>query len=371
MNKKLIVLLAAFGLLFSCKDKYSDLKDGLYAEIKTSKGDIILELAFEKTPVTVANFVSLAEGKNTFVTEAMKGKPFYDGLKFHRVLQNFMIQGGDPLGTGSGDTGYKFKDEITDLRHDKPGILSMANSGPGTNSSQFFITHLETPWLDGKHTVFGHVIKGMETVNKIVQDDKIISVKIIRKGSNAKKFDAVKTFDNYFRTEAENQKKQAALDAQKNEAYRQQYKEVIDKKLAFFDQSRKNAVKTPSGLSYTITEKGKGKKPVPGTPVYIHYAGFLEDGTLFDSSIVSVAKQFGKYDENREAQGGYSPIPFEAGRKDGMIPGFLEGLDKLSFGDKAIIFIPTNLGYGPAGAGGIIPPNANLIFEVQLLEKPN
>lgn len=371
MNKKLILLLVAFGILSSCKDKYSDLKDGLYAEIQTTKGEIVLELEFEKTPVTVANFVSLAEGKNAFVTEAMKGKPFYDGLKFHRVLQNFMIQGGDPLGTGSGDTGYKFKDEITDLRHDKPGTLSMANSGPGTNSSQFFITHVETPWLDGKHTVFGHVVKGMETVNKIVQDDGIVAVKIIRKGDAAKKFDAVKTFDNYFRTEAENQKKQAELDAQKNEMYKQQFKAEIDNKLAFFDQSRKTAVKTNSGLQYLITEKGKGKKPAAGIPVFIHYAGFLEDGTLFDSSIESVAKQFGKYDENRAAQNGYSPLPFQAGRKDGMIPGFIEGLDKLSFGDKAVIFIPANLGYGPAGAGGVIPPNANLIFEVQLLEKPN
>lgn len=364
MKTRIILLLVLTTTLFSCKDKYADLPDGLYAEIVTSKGTIVAELEFEKTPVTVANFVSLAEGKNAFVTENLRNKPFYDGLKFHRVLANFMIQGGDPLGNGSGDAGYKFKDEITDLRHDKPGILSMANSGPGTNSSQFFITHVPTPWLDGKHTVFGHVVmNGMETVNKIAQDDTIVSITIIRKGQAAKKFNAVKVFTDYFNNSANEIK-------QMEKEYADKYKAVTDEKVSFLEKNKSNAIKTKSGLEYVIIEKGSGKKPVDGTQIFIHYAGFFENGTLFDSSIEQVAKDFGKYEEGRKAQGGYEPIAFQAGKKVGMIPGFIEGIEKLSFGDRALLFIPANLAYGEAGAGnGLIPPNTPLIFDITLMEK--
>jgi len=170
------------------------LEDGMYAEMTTSKGVIILQLEFEKTPLTVANFVGLAEGAIENTAKKV-GVPFYDSLKFHRVIKDFMIQGGDPLGNGSGGPGYKFKDEIVpELKHTGPGIFSMANAGPKTNGSQFFITHKATPWLDGRHTVFGHVIQGQDVVDAIVQGDIIVSVKIIRKGKPAKKFDAVKTF---------------------------------------------------------------------------------------------------------------------------------------------------------------------------------
>jgi peptidylprolyl isomerase len=318
----------------------------------------------------VANFVTLAEGKNEFVTnENLKNRPFYDGLKFHRVIADFMIQGGDPLGTGSGDTGYKFKDEFSDLRFDKGGVLAMANNGPTTNSSQFFITHLETPWLDGKHTIFGRVVeKGMEVVNAIKQDDYMVKVTIIRNGDEAKKFDAVKTFRDYFTVESENQKKKLALDAENKKIFDAKYKVVRDEKVATLKALKAKAIKSKTGLEYVITKKGNGKKPTNGQNVYIHYAGFLENGQLFDSSIESVCQTFGTFDANRAAQNGYQPIPFQAGRKDGMIPGFIEGLEKLSFGDKAVLFIPSKLGYGEAGAGGVIPPNANIIFEVELLE---
>jgi peptidylprolyl isomerase len=364
--KKQFLLLLFTATLFSCKDKYADLPDGLYAEIVTSKGTIVAALEFEKTPVTVANFVTLAEGKNAFVTENLRNKPFYNGLKFHRVLADFMIQGGDPLGTGSGDAGYKFKDEITDLRHDSPGILSMANSGPGTNSSQFFITHVPTPWLDGKHTVFGHVVeKGMETVNKIIQGDTIVSITIIRKGQAAKKFDAAKVFTDYSNNSTNDVK-------QVEKEYADQYKTVIADKVAFFEENKSKATKSPTGLQYIILEKGTGKKPAAGTSIYIHYAGFFENGTLFDSSIESTSKDFGKFDESRKAQGGYEPLAFQAGRKEGMIPGFIEGLEKMSFGDKALLFIPANLAYGEAGVGnGLIPPNTPLIFEITIMEQPN
>jgi peptidylprolyl isomerase len=280
-----------------------------------------------------------------------------------------MIQGGDPLGTGSGDAGYRFKDEITDLRFDKGGVLAMANNGPATNSSQFFITHIETPWLDGKHTIFGHVVgNGMEAVNKILQDDYMSKVTIIRNGDAAKKFDAVKVFHDYFIVEAENQKKQAAIDTENKRIFNEKYKTVIDAKVKSFAALKAKATKTKSGLEFVITKKSGGAKPKAGTGIFIHYAGFLENGTLFDSSIESVCKTFGTFDPNRAAQNGYQPIPFQAGKKDGMIPGFIEGIEQLSFGDKAVIFIPSKLGYGEAGAGGVIPPNANIIFEIELLK---
>lgn len=367
MKKNILFLLLLTASLFSCKqEEKNNLPDGLYAQIETNKGTIIVQLDYEKAPITVANFVTLAEGKNEFITnENLKKKPFYDGLKFHRVIKDFMIQGGDPLGTGSGDTGYKFKDEITDMRFDKGGVLAMANGGPATNSSQFFITHLETPWLDGKHTIFGHVVeKGMEVVNKIEQDDFMNKITIIRNGEAAKKFDAVKTFQDYFAVEAENQKNKMAIDAAANA----KFEAVFAQKAAYLTALKTKATKTPTGLQYVITKKAGGKKPASGANIFIHYAGFLENGTLFDSSIEEVAKTFGKYDGNRAAQNGYQPLPFQAGKKDGMIPGFIEGLEKLSFGDKAVIFIPSKLGYGEAGAGGVIPPNANIIFEIELLE---
>jgi peptidylprolyl isomerase len=369
MKKSISLVLILATLFISCKDKHSKLPDGLYADIETNKGSIIVQLDFEKAPITVANFVSLAEGKNTFVSEEFKGKPFYDGLKFHRVIKDFMIQGGDPLGDGSGDTGYKFRDEISDLRFDGGGVLAMANSGPGTNSSQFFITHVPTPWLEGKHTIFGHVVEnGMDVVNKIEQDDFIKKITIIQKGEKAKRFDAVKYFTDFFVHEAENLKKQAIIEAENKKIYDAKYKIVKDQKVVYFETIKKTATTTNSGLRYKIITKGKGKKPTEGTTVYINYSGFLEDGELFDSSVSDVANSFGKLDPQRAQARQYLPIPFEVGRKDGMIPGFIEGIEKLSFGDKAVLFIPSHLAYGAQGAGGVIPPNANIIFEVELVE---
>jgi cyclophilin family peptidyl-prolyl cis-trans isomerase len=367
MKKSIVFALLLLASLYSCKEEKNNLPDGLYAQIETNKGIIIVQLDYEKAPITVANFITLAEGKNEFITnENLKNRPFYDGLKFHRVIKDFMIQGGDPLGTGSGDTGYKFKDEFSDMRFDKGGVLAMANNGAATNSSQFFITHLETPWLEGKHTIFGHVVeKGMEVVNKIEQGDAMLKITIIRNGEAAKKFDAVKTFHDYFAVESENQKNKLAQEAISNA----KYKGVYDQKIADFATLKAKVITTPTGLQYFITKKAGGKKPSAGANIFIHYAGFLENGTLFDSSIEEVCKTFGKYDANRAAQNRYQPIPFQAGRKDGLIPGFIEGIEQLSFGDKAVIFIPSKLGYAEAGAGGVIPPNANIIFEIELLEK--
>ncbi|WP_281298761.1 peptidylprolyl isomerase [Flavobacterium limnophilum] len=354
--------------------------DGIFATILTNKGTIVVLLEYQKTPVTVANFISLAEGKNTFVTnEKLKAKPFYDGLTFHRVIADFMIQGGDPSGNGSGNPGYAFKDEITDLKFDKGGILAMANSGPATNGSQFFITHKDTPWLTGVHTIFGHVTTGMDVVNKIAQNDVILKVTITRKGTAAKAFDAVKVFTDYYSNKdedtkkqaainAENQKKQAAIEAEAKRVYLEKYGSVINAKAAYLAATKATGTKTASGLIYKITEKGTGVKPADGTTFNFNYAGYFEDGNLFDSNYEEVSKTFGKHDASRAAQNGYQPFPIEAGKKEGMIPGFLEGLNLISYGDKAVIFIPSNLAYGERGAGGVIPPNATLIFEIEMLE---
>jgi cyclophilin family peptidyl-prolyl cis-trans isomerase len=370
MKKRILFALLIISSFYACKEGDNNLPDGLYAKIETSKGIIIVALDYKKAPITVANFVTLAEGKNDFVTNKnLKEKPFFDGLKFHRVIKDFMIQTGDPLGTGSGDGGYKFKDEFSEMQFDTAGVLAMANNGPGTNSSQFFITHLATPWLDGKHTIFGHVVeKGMDVVNLIEQNDYIIKVTIIRNGEAAKKLNAVKTFYDYFSIESENQKKKLAIEATNKKKYDEKYKDVREHKVKYYNALKSKATKTSTGLQYVITKKTGGKKPANRTDVFIHYAGFLEDGQLFDTSVVSVAQTFGKFDQNKAAQNGYQPIPFQAGRKDGMIPGFIEGLEKLAFGDKAVLFIPSHLAYGAGGAGDVIPPNANIIFEIELMQ---
>jgi peptidylprolyl isomerase len=214
------------------------------------------------------------------------------------------------------------------------------------------------------------VENGMETVNKIVKDDGIISITIIRKGEAAKKFDAVKVFSNYFTAEAENQKKKALVDAENRKIYQQKYKDILSKKVAYFEKIKAEGQTTASGLTYKIIKKGNGKKPVQGSYVFIDYAGYFEDGVLFDTSNADVAKEFGKFDENRAAQNGYSPIPLMAGQRQGVIPGFLEGVGLLSYGDKIVLFIPPNIGFGEAGYNdGAIPPNTNLIFELEMFEK--
>lgn len=307
------------------------MQNGIYAKIKTSKGDILIQLTHDKTPGTVANFVALAEGKQKNSSKS-EGEPYYDGLKFHRVIPDFMIQGGCPLGTGTGNPGYQFDDEfVSDLKHDKPGVLSMANAGPRTNGSQFFITHVPTPWLDGKHTVFGHVIEGQNVVDSIAQGDKIEKIDIIRVGNEAENWNAVKVF------EAFNAEK-----AKRIEEARQKAEEAIANETVGFE-------KTASGLFYKITHKGNGKKAETGKKVAVHYTGMLLDKTVFDSS----------YRRNQ-------PLSFTVGVGQ-VIEGWDEGILLLEEGDKARLVIPSDLAYGSRGAGGVIPPNAPLIFDVELI----
>ena len=303
----------------------------MHAKIETSKGEIVLFLEFKKTPMTVANFVGLAEG-NLVNTAKPVGEPYYDGIKFHRVINDFMIQGGDPTGTGRGDPGYKFPDEIhPDLKHSGAGILSMANGGPGTNGSQFFITHKATPWLDGKHTVFGHVISGQEVVNSIIQNDIIEKVTITRKGEEAESFDAPKVFK------------------EKQEEITEKKKLDDQKQAEAFLKLTEGATTTESGLKYFILKQGDGEKPQHGQRISVHYSGYLVDGTKFDSS----------YDKNK-------PIEFSLGKGE-MIKGFDEGFALLNVGSKAKFIIPPELGYGKRGRRGFIPPDATLVFEVELL----
>ena len=311
------------------------MENGLYAIVKTSKGNITLNLEFEKTPATVGNFVALCEGEMKNSSKDL-GVPYYNNLKFHRVINDFMVQAGCPLGTGTGNPGYKFDDEFhPELKHDKAGILSMANAGPGTNGSQFFITHVPTAWLDNKHTVFGSVLDGMDIVNTIEQGDEIIDIKISRVGDEANSFNALKSFNDF------------------NESAIQREKEIKENNLKNLNNISKGFEVTSSGLRYKITDKGNGNSAVVGKNVKVHYKGQLIDGTVFDSSF--------KRNE---------PIEFTLGIGQ-VIKGWDEGLVLMSEGDKARFIIPSDLAYGEAGAGGVIPPNANLIFDVELVSVIN
>lgn len=308
------------------------MQDGLYAKFNTSKGEIVVALEFKKTPGTVGNFVALAEG-NLENSAKPQGTPYFNGLKFHRVIPDFMIQGGCPLGTGTGNPGYKFEDEFhPDLKHDGPGVLSMANSGPGTNGSQFFITHVNTSWLDGKHTVFGKVTEGQNIVDTIKQGDVLESLEIVKVGTAANAFNAIESFRTF-----------EGLRENKIAEARKAAEAEMDKLAAGF-------LKTENGLRYQILQKGNGVKAERGKTVSVHYKGQLADGTVFDSS----------YKRNE-------PIDFTLGVGQ-VIAGWDQGIQLLKVGDKARFVIPGDLGYGSAGAGGVIPPNATLVFDVELMD---
>ena len=351
MKLKFILFFLLNSILFSCNNQYNELEDGVYAEINTSLGKMLIQLNYKETPVTVANFIALSKGTHPDVKQDFKEKKFYNGLIFHRVMDKFMIQGGCPLGNGSGNPGYTFDDEINpNLKHDKAGILSMANSGPATNGSQFFITEVTTPWLDGKHTVFGQVISGIEIQDKISnvktaianrpENDVIInSVNIIKIGESANNFDEVSVWIN---EEPKLEKRRIEIEKAKREELTKQLEKLS-----------KGYTTTNSGLKYKILVSTKNKKAVNGNNVKVHYTGKLMDGNIFDSSL-------------------RRNLPFEFKIGEGrVIKGWEEALQILRIGEKASFIIPSNLAYGPRGAGGVIPPNATLIFEIELLEITN
>ena len=308
------------------------MENGIYAKFNTAKGEILVKLTHDLTPGTVGNFVGLAEGQLENSVKPM-GTPYYNGLKFHRVIPDFMIQGGCPQGTGTGDAGYKFDDEFhPSLKHDRPGVLSMANAGPGTNGSQFFITHIPTNWLDGKHTVFGHVVEGQDVVDAVEGSDALDSIEIIRVGEEAKNWNAIEAFRTFTGSRE---------------------KRLADQKKAAEDSLEKLAAgfqKSASGLRYQIIQKGNGKQAEKGKTVSVHYQGALENGEVFDSS----------YKRKQ-------PIDFKLGAGQ-VIEGWDEGIALLQVGDKARFVIPAYLGYGSRGAGGVIPGDATLVFDVELMD---
>lgn len=342
-----------------------DLLDGLYAKIITTKGEILAKLEFEKAPMTVGNFVGLAEGKIENKVKAL-GVPFYDGIIFHRVIPNFMIQTGDPQGNGTGGPGYKFPDEFhPDLKHQGPGILSMANSGPATNGSQFFITHNSTPHLNNKHSVFGKVIKGQDVVVAIGNapkgandrpntEIKIEKIEIIRVGKKAKEFDGAAVFEDKRANYAKEQAEKAAKE-----------KEKAAKDLSDFMQKAKashpNLITLESGLMIAITKKGTGPKPKNGQRVGVAYKGMFPSGKVFDTSIEAEAKANNMYNERRQ----YVPYEFPLGQGQ-VIKGWDLGVAEMNQGSKATLYVPYHLAYGERGYPGAIPPYSNLIFEVEL-----
>lgn len=339
------------------KETYDGLKEGLYANFQTSKGNMIVKFEDKKAPVTVANFVGLAEGKIENKAKA-KGVPFYDGTIFHRVIKDFMIQGGDPQGTGMGDPGYKFDDEKNDLQHTGKGILSMANSGPNTNGSQFFITEVATPWLDGRHTIFGSVVKGEDVIDAIANVEKgaqdkpktdivLEKVSVFTKGDEYKNYDAAKLFsEGKGKIKENNKAAEAKIEADK----KKKEEEFAANQQKLVDDLKAGMQVTSSGLYYKITKTTSGVAPKAGEEVAVHYAGKLVDGTEFDSS----------FKRNQPIE-----IPIGVGQ---VIKGWDEGILLMKEGETATLLIPSELGYGARGAGGVIPPNAWLIFDVELVK---
>lgn len=329
------LLLGFCLLLLANVQAQEEFGDGIYAVFKTSKGDIIITLEYEKAPLPTANFIALAEGNMEYDTVKID-KPFYDGLKFHRVIKDFMIQGGDPLGNGSGSPGYYFPDQFdSTLIHSGPGILSMANSGPNTNGSQFFITHKETPWLDMKHAVFGHVVKGQDVVDAIEQNDVMEKVEIVRVGKAAKKFKAVKVFNEEIER----------INTELKEANAKRNKEFLEK----IGDKYPGTSQTESGLIYKMTKNGEGETPVSGNKVALHYTGYLEDGTKFESS----------YDRGTPFIFVYKTQP--------ILPAWEEAIAMMKAGGEMKVVLPPWLGFGPQGKGAI-PPNAILEFDLVLVE---
>ncbi|WP_299252099.1 peptidylprolyl isomerase [uncultured Lacinutrix sp.] len=394
-----LVLLALVSMsASSCQDnnQYPDLEDGLYAQIETTKGTMVAKLFYKKAPVTVANFVGLAEGTHPSLEGDLKGKPFYDGIIFHRVMDKFMIQGGDPTGSGTGSAGFKFYSEFdTTLSHDKPGILSMANSGGlNTNGSQFFITEVPFTRLDAFtadgslkncnaggtscHPVFGELVKGLEvqdsisnvavskdrsTLNKPLEDVVINKVTIIRKGKDAKAFDAPKVF-----TELEPllpqrledmQKKQVELAKEKSKAAAEDFKKAnADLAGDIFE--------SPTGMVMILNKTANGEKPKSTDKVLIKTSGYFMNGNLLYTTDVEVAKKLNQYDEQQEKGGAYNSFPMIYNESAGLVAGFREAMLRMNVGDKARVYVPSYLGYGASGRPPRVPGNTDLYFDIEI-----
>lgn len=377
MKTKFILFFMAYSMMFTCENKHTDLEDGLYAEFDTTMGKMLIKLTYEKTPVTVANFVALAEGNHPKVDKDFEGIKYYDGLIFHRVIDGFMIQGGDPKGDGSGGPGYKFLDEIDEtLIHDKPGILSMANSGPGTNGSQFFITEVPTPHLNFKHTVFGHIVDGIEIQDAIsnvetavadrpVIDVRIKKLKIIRIGDKAKDFNAVKTWN-------EIEPKLFIIQEEKKRAALAKMDSLAKIEKAKIDKFRGKSKKLKSGVEVYTIKKGKGVKPVDGDEIFFNYEGYLSiNGVLFGTNRKDIMIAYDRYSKDDENKGWYDPQKIKFSSNMQLIEGFKEVLTNMNLGDKVFAYIPSELGYGERAMGNRIPANSDLAFIIELVDTAN
>ena len=373
-----ILIFLLLNILFvSCQDKHTDLEDGLFAEFKTTHGTMVAELYYEKTPITVANFVALSEGNHPDVQEVFKGKPYYNGIIFHRVMNEFMIQGGDPLKNGQGGPGYQFIDEITNLKHDKPGVLSMANSGPATNGSQFFITEAPTPWLDGLHTVFGQLVKGIEIQDSIsnvktgignrpITDVVIYELNIIRKGETAQLFDAPKTWDNKDKIQEElkiEEERKMNVELRKMDSLSK-----ID--IIKLEDYNKKSIKRKSGVKIYVIKQGRGIKPKDGNIIKLYADGYLTNGILFWSNNKDINERHGKYDPEKEGLGFYSPMEIELSPNMPYIPGFKEAVYTMNVGDIIYCYIPSHLAYG-SKSRGLIRPNSDLKYIIHMVNAEN
>jgi len=369
---KLLFLVVLIGLSSCKKDKYTGLNNGIYADIQTDVGDVLVKLEYQKVPLTVANFVSLAEGTNPKVTDSMKGKPFYSGLIFHQITSisngdsgDFLVQGGCPVGDGSGVPGYKFSDEFPKdstgtllLRHNVDGVISMVNTGENTNGSQFFITFVPAPHLNGVNVAFGSVSKGLNIVKDSITYGTIINkIDIIKVGYKANSFDAAQVFTEEFN---KRDKQKQELAAKK--------KIMVDAFLAKTEEYKSEAETTPSGLKIYFLNKGDGPKPGVGADIRIHYSVFFTDGNLLDTNRKEIALEYGTYNEKRDKKNGYKPFPSKYSMDAPLIQGFKEGLQKMKFGDRAVLFIPYHLAYGESGGRGI-PAKSDLIFELEMYPK--
>ncbi len=402
MIKKAITAFVVLLVLanISCQERYPDLEDGIYAEFVTTKDTMVAKLFFEDAPVTVANFVALAEGTHPLVDEKYKGKHYYDSLTFHRVMNDFMIQGGDPTGTGTGDPGYKFEDElVSTLKHSKPGMLSMANSGMNSNGSQFFITEKATPFLDAYdangnlkdcanprvscHAVFGELVKGFDVLdtisnvkvqqrtNKPLEDIRIIKLNIIRKGTAAKKFDAAKVFTEEL-PKIKERVAEAKVEADKKAAKAKDEAKAKSEmaKVEFLKKNEElkgRKIESPTGMAMIFTYESNGVTPRSTDRVNIDCAGYLENGELFWTTWKTIAEKNGKYDERQDKAGRYVPFDMPYNETAGLIAGFREAMLHMKIGDKARVFIPYYLGYGERGNPPVIPASANLVFDIELV----
>nr|WP_321231089.1 peptidylprolyl isomerase [uncultured Psychroserpens sp.] len=396
-----LLMLCLVVTMVSCKEEYPDLEDGLYAEIVTSKDTMVAKLFYDKVPVTVANFVALAEGNHPMMTDEFKGKPYYDSLTFHRVMDKFMIQGGDHTATGSGNPGYKFTADFDPtLNHDKAGMLSMANSGGfNTNGSQFFITEVPYPSLnaydnDGElknceqrgvscHSVFGELVKGIEVqdaISNVAVDPRskkplepvyILKVNIIRKGSAAKSFNAAKVFEaelpnveSEIKQIQEDQK--AKIEQERIEIEEKTATASTDTKIALDDYATKTTA-LASGLKKHVLKEGTSAKPKVGDSVRVYYEGYFTDGRLFDTDRIEIAKKYGMFNQRRADANAYGPTKMLVSPNAQMISGFREALASLNIGEKAFFYMPSHLAYGERGNRGI-PPNTDLTFIVEMVD---